>query len=183
MNTGNRMTYYDLIKRLNSDQLDLGMKRLGRVLTKSCEIQSLTGREIHKLTEAFYTVGLNPTHIGDIKKGVRTLREDTLARLVFILMEVDYFEFVGSDKIGIPHFKYKGANYNSQKHNRLKLMGLWQSNGTNEADRPKVSDLPDLDYRYKNVKSLVDIILGGNNIKSVYTLQSTEKRQPTLSVA
>ena len=137
----------------------------------------MTGREIHKLTEAIYTVGVNPTHIGDIKKGTRVLREDTLHRLIFIMLKVDHFEFVGGDKIGIPHLKYQGAIYNDAKHNRLKLMGLWKPNGTNESDRPKVSGLPDLDYRYQSVQDLINIILGGSKIKSVYTLQQKQSFQ------
>lgn len=166
-----RMTYYDHIKELSPLELDRGLKRLGRVLAKSCEVQRLTGREIHALTTAIYTVGVNATHIGDIKRGMRTLREDTIHRLVYICLEVEYFEFVSDDKIGIPHFKYKGAIYNDAKHRRLELMGFWKPNGTNESDRPKLEDLPDIEFRYKSIKPLIDIIRGGDHIKSKYTLQ------------
>lgn len=171
-------TYYDKIKHLNALERQIGLQRLGRVLRYSRNIQALTGRDIFALSQIFYSVGVSATHVGDLERGVRLMREDTLQRLVPFLFEVEYFDFVGNDQIGFPHFKYKGANYkNTEKQRRLKVLGKFVPTGTNEDNRPKISDLPDLDYRYQSCRQLVDIILGGEHITSKHSLQPQDNQQ------
>lgn len=166
-----RTTYYDRIKGLSDHSIEIGFKRLGRVLKGSRTIQNLTGRQIFSISENLYGVGISATHLGDIERGNRILRPDTLERLVPFLFKVDHFEFVGDDQIGLPHFTYKGRNYKgTQEQIKMRVMTKFQANGTNEIDRPKLSQLPDIDYRYKTSKELVDIILGDNKIMSIKAL-------------
>lgn len=166
-----RTIYYDRIKLLNDQQLDYGLKRLGRVLKGSREIQNLTGRQMFAISENIYGVGIAPTHIGYIERGVPKLRIDSLERLVPFCFEVEYFEFVGDDQIGIPHFKYKGRNYKGTPEQiKMKVMARFEATETNECDRPKLSQLPDIEYRYRSSSQLVDIILGGTKMISVKTL-------------
>lgn len=167
----NISTYYDRIKFLNNQELENGFRRLGRVVRGSREIQNLTGRQMFSISENIYGVGISPTHIGDIERGNRILRIDSIERLVPFCFEVEYFEFVGDDKIGTPHFKYKGRNYKGTPEQfKMRVMAKFVPNGTNDCDRPKLAQLPDIEYRYRNSKSLIDIILGGNKMMSINTL-------------
>lgn len=176
-------TYYDKIKSLNSEGLKQGLLRFGRVLKGSRDIQALTGRNLHSLSEIFFDVGVGPTHVSDLEKGMRVMQEDTLQRLVPFCFQVEYFEFVAGDKIGIPHFKYKGENYkHTEKQRKMKIMSKFVPTGTNEMYRPKISELPDVEFRYHNCRELIDIILGEPNIVSKYSLQSDQENMPILSL-
>lgn len=166
-------TYYDLLKQLNDDQLRRGFYRLGKVFQRSIEIQGLTGSQVSKLTKAIYGVGISPTHQTYIKNGSANLRETTLQRLPPVLFKVEYF-----DEWDNPVFVYKGENYKgTSKQLDLRVMGTYIPNGTNEMYRPKPSDLPDFDYRYKSVRELVDLIRG-----DVINYQSLSRNTPTLLV-
>lgn len=166
-----RTIYYDRIKTLTDERIEQGLKRLGRVLKGSREIQNLTGRQMFAISENIYGVGLSATHIGDIERGNRVIRPDTLERLVPFMFQVEYFQFVGDDQIGIPHFRYKGRNYKgTQEQLKMRVMSKFEYNGTNDCDRPRLSQLPDLEYRYTSSTQLVDIILGGSKIMSINTL-------------
>lgn len=163
-------TYYDLIKKMNDEEIHRGFQRLGKVFQRSLEIQALTGSQVRSITKAIYGVGISPTHQTYIRNGSANLRETTLQRLPPLLFKVKYF-----DEYDNPHFYYEGENYkNNAKQLELRVIGTFKPNGTNEHFRPVPSNLPDYDYRCKTVKELVDIITG----KLDY--QSIERKTPTL---
>ena len=167
-------TYYDLIKSLSEKENIRGFKRLGLVLKKSWYIQGLTGQEIHDITESIHGTGITPTHVGDLKRGTRTARENTLQRIVPLCFSVKYWEPFEGEEFGKPVLNYQGLDYeNTAKQIIMQSMTHFNDNIDVNKIRPKPEDMPDYKYRVKSITDIIDIVIGKHLVsKEAYQMNT-----------
>lgn len=153
------LTYYDRLNAIPDAELRIGLERLARALKASREIQGITLRVMSDLTAIFCEKRLSPTHISGIENShYRKPQEDTLFRIIPFVFSVDYFNCVGNDVVGLPIFKYRAEDYSGDKLIKLKVMSKFKPNPDNTQFLPKISQLPDQDYRCKDLKDILTIL-------------------------
>lgn len=137
------------VSELTAEELELGLKRFGRVLTESMKLQNLSTRKIEDITRRLYKVPINKDQCLQIQKGNINPKLETYRRLTHLMFKVDYIEISERDPIGKPVLLYKGSNYKGDTTKKIILETLTDA-----------EDFPDLEYRFTDHRDLIAIVTG-----------------------
>jgi hypothetical protein len=137
------------VSELTAEELELGLKRLGRILTASMKVQNLSTRKVEDITRRLYKVPINKDQCLQLQKGNINPKLDTYRRLTYLLLKVDYIEISERDPIGNPVLLYKGASYKGDTTKKIMLETLTDA-----------TEFPDLECRYSDHRDLIALVTG-----------------------
>ena len=137
---------------------EIGFKRLGVALLESMKLQGLSTRDVAKITKRVFGDTINKDNVSKICNGfVHNPEINTYRRLTPLLFRVNYFQCSEANPVGKPVFDYRGEKYEG-----LKLTNLINFHKS-------VSEFPDLEYRYRDYRDLLDIVRGKIPMKTVFS--------------
>ena len=137
---------------------EIGFKRLGVALLESMKLQGLSTRDVAKITKRVFGDTVNKDNVSKLCNGfVLNPEVNTYRRLTPLIFKVNYFQSSESNPVGKPIFDYRGETYQGLK--LTNLINFYKS----------VAEFPDLEYRYRDYRDLLDIVRGKVPMKTVFS--------------